>query len=76
MSKLDKKKEMLTTLRSMIGFFIAIILTITAGLIGMYYKDRFDILFFIGAGLDIIFVMMLPILATILLKNLDEIEEL
>ena len=76
MSKLDKKKELLTTIRAAIGFSIAIILTLTAGLIGMYYKDRFDVLFYVGIGLDIPLIMMLPILTKILLKNLDEIEEL
>ena len=76
MSKLDKKKELLTTLRATIGFLLAIILTLTAGLIKMYYEASFDILFYVGICFDIIFVLNLPIVIKYLVKNINEIEEL
>jgi len=48
MSKLDSTKELLNTLRATFGIIVAIILTITAGLISMYYKENIDILFYVG----------------------------
>ena len=76
MSKLDKKKEILTVLRTTFGFLIAIILTITSGLISMYYESRFDILFYIGVCFDILLVINIPIVVKYIVKNIKEIEEL
>lgn len=76
MSKLDSKKELLNTLRTSFGIVIAIILTLTAGLINMYYKTNIDILFYIGILLDIILLISLPIIMKSIVKNIKEIEEL
>jgi len=76
MGKLDEKKELLNTLRSAFGIIVAIILTLSAGLINLYYKGNVDILFYIGALLDIIFVLSLPILVKYIVKNIKEIGDL
>ena len=76
MSKLDSKKELLNTLRAGFGIIVAIILTISAGLINLYYKETIDIIFYIGAIFVIILVFSLPILVKYIVKNIKEIGEL
>jgi len=76
MSKLDSKKELLNTLRTSFGIVVAIILTLTAGLINMYYKSNIDILFYLGIVLDIIFLLILPLIMKYIVKSIKEIEEL
>ncbi len=76
MSKLDSKKVLLNTLRATFGIIVAIILTLTAGLISMYYKFNIDLLFYIGAFFDILLVSSLPILAKYIVKNIKLIEGL
>jgi len=39
MAKIDEVKELLNTLRTVFGIIVAVILTITAGLIKMYYSN-------------------------------------
>lgn len=76
MSKLDSKKELLNTLRAGFGIIVAIILTLSAGLINLYYKGNIDILFYIGALLVIILVLSLPIIVKYIVKNIKEIGDL
>ena len=76
MSKLDSTKEILNTLRTGFGITIAVILTLTAGLINIHYKDNIDIIFFIGIFLDLIFISILPILIRYIVKYTKVIEEL
>ncbi len=76
MSKLDSTKELLNTLRATFGIIVAIILTITAGLISMYYKGNIDILFYVGVFFDILLVVSLPILVKYIVKSIKLIEGL
>ena len=76
MSKLDSKKELLNTLRTSFGVIIALILTVTAGLINLYYKGNVDFLFYIGIIFDIMLVFILPIIVRYIVTNIKEIEEL
>jgi len=75
-SKLDSKKELLNTLRTSFGVIIALILTVTAGLINLYYKGNVDFLFYIGIIFDIMLVFILPIIVRYIVTNIKEIEEL
>ena len=76
MAKIDEVKEMLNTLRAVFGIIVAVILTITAGLIKMYYSQNIDILFYIGAILDICLVFSLPVIAKFIVKKIKELREL
>jgi len=76
MAKIDEIKELLNTLRAVFGIIVAVILTITAGLIKMYYNDKIDILFYIGSIFDIILVLSLPIIAKYIVKKIKELREL
>jgi len=76
MSKLDKTKETLNTLRASFGILVAIVLTLTAGLLDLYYKENIDILFYIGALFDTIMVIILIFIARMVIKNIEIIEEL
>jgi len=76
MSKLDKTKETINTLRASFGILVAVVLTLTAGLVNLYYKDNIDNLFYIGALFDIIIVIILIFIARMVIKNIEIIEEL
>lgn len=76
MSKLDLKKELLNTLRAAFGIIVAIVLTITAGLINLYYKDHIDILFYIGSAFVIILVLSLLFIVKYIVKNIKDIGDL
>jgi hypothetical protein len=76
MSQLDSKKELLTSLRTGFGIIVAVILTLSAGLINMYYKQNIDTIFAIGVFLDIMLVGILPIILKHIIRNIKDIEEL
>jgi len=76
MSQLDSKKELLNSLRTGFGIVVAVIITISAGIINMYYKENTDIIFYLGGFLVIILVCILPILLKYIIKNIKEIEDL
>ena len=56
MSKLDEKKEFITTLRVYLGFLLAIILSFGAGLTKLYISENTGLLFYLGLG--VIFLSM------------------
>ncbi|MFA5234709.1 MAG: hypothetical protein WC390_09935 [Sulfurimonas sp.] len=76
MSILDSKKELLNTLRAGFGIIVAIVLTISAGLINLYYKDNIDILFYIGSLFVIILAFSLLIIVKYIVKNIKDIGDL
>ena len=76
MAKIDEVKELLSTLRAVFGVIVAVILTLTAGLIKMYYNDRIDILFYMGSLLNIVLITALPIIAKIIAKNIKKLRDL
>ena len=45
MAKIDEVKELLTTLRAVFGIIVAVVLTISAGLIKMYYNSAIYIIY-------------------------------
>ena len=60
MSKLDEKKEFITTLRVYLGFILAIILSFGAGLTKLYISENTGLLFYLG--LFVIFLSLLGFL--------------
>ena len=56
MSKIDKKKEFITTLRVYLGFILAIILSFGTGLTKLYLSENTGLLFYLGLG--VIFLSM------------------
>jgi len=76
MAKIDEVKELLTTLRAVFGIIVAVVLTISAGLIKMYYNNQIDILFYLGAFFDILLVLCLPIIANYIAKNIKNLKDL
>jgi len=60
MSQTDEKKEFITTLRTYLGFILAIILSVGAGLTKLYIAQNTSLLFYLG--LFVIFLSMLGFL--------------
>jgi len=54
MSKLDEKKEYITTLRVYLGFILAIVLSIGTGLTKVYLSENINIIFYMGIFLILI----------------------
>jgi len=75
-AKIDEIKELLNTLRTVFGMIVAVVLTITAGLIKMYYSNQIDILFYIGSIFDLLLVFCLPIIAKYIVKNIKKLKDL
>ena len=56
MSKIDEKKEFITTLRVYLGFILAVILSFGTGLTKLYISENTGLLFYLG--LFVIFLAM------------------
>jgi len=76
MSKQESTKEILTTLRTVFGIIIAVVLTITAGLIKQYNADQIDNLFIAGIFIDIALILALPVIVHYIIKNIKLLEEM
>jgi len=76
MAKIDEIKELLNTLRAVFGIIVAVILTIAAGLIKMYYSNQIDILFYIGAMFNVLLVLCLPVITRYIAKNIKKLKDL
>ena len=74
MSKQESTKEILTTLRTVFGIIIAVVLTITAGLIKQYNTDQIDNLFIAGIFIDIALILALPVIVHYIIKNIKLLE--
>ena len=76
MAKIDEVKELLNTLRAVFGVIVAVILTLTAGLIKMYYGGQVDAIFYVGSFFDFILIGSLPVIAKFIVKNIKKIKDL
>ena len=74
MNKQESTKEILTTLRTVFGIIIAVVLTITAGLIKQYNADQIDNLFIAGIFIDIALILALPVIVHYIIKNIKLLE--
>jgi hypothetical protein len=73
---LDLFKEILNTLRTILTINIAVILTITASLIKMYYQNNIDFLFYFGIFLDIVIFIIIILIIKSIMINIKKIKEL
>jgi len=63
MSKLDEKKEYIGLLKSYLNVIVAFILAIGAGISKMYINHNVSMLFWIGIGFILFFVILFGIIA-------------
>lgn len=63
MSKIDEKKEYIGLLKSYINVTVAFILAIGAGISKMYISNDINILFWIGIGFILFFVILFGAIA-------------
>lgn len=76
MSKLDKLKEIINTLR---GFFVvtmALIVTVTSGLIDRFDEQRVDAIFTVGVILDLFLILLIILFVNRIVKRTRELEDL
>jgi membrane protein YdbS with pleckstrin-like domain len=58
MSKIDEKKEYITTLRVYLGFILAIVLSIGTGLTKVYLSNSIGLIFYLGVFLILISILV------------------
>ena len=68
-SKVDEKKEYITTLRVYLGFILAVILSVGAGLTKLYIAKNTEVLFYLG-----VFVIFLSMLAFVKINKTLHVE--
>ncbi len=76
MSKLDKQKETLTTLRVFFSVFMAIIVAISGSLVTMIKENSFDITFYFGFLVVVVFSGAVVGIVIQLKRKTDEIERM
>jgi len=76
MSKLDKVKEILNTIRISLSISFAMLALILTGLIKRYDLNKVDELFWLGIVATIFIIIMIFLLVVKLAKRTNEIEEL
>lgn len=76
MGKIDKIKEDIGAIKSYLGFIIAVMLTIGAGVAKLYLDGSTNILFYIGLALMFISASVFAMLSRAMHKKIKELEEL
>ena len=76
MSQLDKLKEIINTLRGFFAVIIALIVTVTSGLISRYDNKNIDGIFYMGVILDLFMMGMLVFIIRRIVKRTQEMEDL
>ena len=76
MAKIDRIKEELNTLRLFLSIMIALMVAVGTGLVKSYRLELFDLIFYLGVGVEMILVILSVIIVTKIRKKTKEIEEL
>ncbi len=76
MSKLDEKKEYISTLRIYLGFILAVVLAIGTGLSKLYIAKDISILFFIAIGLILLAIFVFIKINTKLHQEIKSLRDL
>ena len=76
MGKVDKEKEYIGALKAYLGFILAVILSIGAGLVKLYLAEEFGVLFWVGFVVILSAIVLFAYVAKILHTHIDKLEEL
>ncbi len=76
MSKLDKQKEILTTLRVFFSVLMAVVVAIGSGLASLVNSNTLNETFYIGFSLEIVFICLITFVLIRLKKETDKIERM
>ena len=76
MSKLDKVKEEIGAIKSYLGFVIAFIITLGAGLIKIYLDNSSDFLILLGVLSILVLAMVFAFLAKLMHQKISELEDI
>lgn len=76
MSKKERLKEIINTLRGVFAITMALIVTVTSGLISRSDQKLIDVYFFLGVLLDILLILSTVIIFRRIIKRTNELEDL
>ena len=76
MSKIDKLKEEIGAIKSYLGFVIAFIITIGAGVIKMYIDNSSEYLILLGVLSVIVLAIIFSFLARLMHQKIKKLEDI
>lgn len=76
MSKKEKLKEIINTLRGLFAVVTALIVAVTSGIISRSDQNRFDIYFYSGIVLDLFLLFSVISIFKRIVKRTNELEDL
>ncbi len=76
LSKLDKQKEILTTLRVFFTVLMAVVVAIGSGLSSLVNSNTLNETFYIGVSLEILLICLITFVLIRLKKETDKIERM
>jgi hypothetical protein len=76
MSRLDKAKEEIGAIKSYLGFVIAFIITIGAGLIKIYLDNSSNLLILLGVLSILVLAMIFAFLAKLMHQKISKLENM
>jgi len=76
MSKQDRIKEEIGAIKSYLGFVIAFIITIGAGIIKIYLDNSSDFLIFLGVLSILVLAAIFSFLAKVMHQKINKLEDI
>ena len=76
MGKIDKIKEDVGAIKTYLGFIIALIISVGAGISKLYIDGTINILFYVGSAVMILLVLIFAIMSKKMHKKINELEGL
>ncbi len=76
MGKIDKIKEDVGAIKSYLGFIVALIISVGAGISKLYIDGTINVLFYLGSFVMILLVLVFAIMSKKMHKKISELEEL
>ena len=76
MAKIDEIKEHIGALKAYLNILTAIILALGAGTSKLYLSDNIGLLFWIGIGLIVLFLIVFIMIAKAVHNNIQDLKDL
>ncbi len=76
MGKIDKIKEDVGAIKSYLGFIVALIISVGAGISKLYIDGTINVLFYLGSFVMILLVLVFAIMSKKMHKKISELEEI
>jgi hypothetical protein len=76
LSKIDKAKEYIGAIKVYMGFIVAFLMGIGAGVSKMYLSNEFTLIFYVGIVSMVLLAIFFVVLVKHLHKKIDDLEDI